>query len=367
MNKIKICHIVSALKSGGAESMIYNYSKELSSEDYDFYLLHQYSAVEKNIIELENIGFKIEEITPKKKNILKNYRETKKFFINNDIDIVHAHMTLANFVPLYAAKKAGIKVRICHSHETGSTTKNFIKVFFEFLLKKICAKYATVLVACGMDAGKYMYGKKKFLIFNNAIDLDKFKYNEKIRKEKRKELNIDEETVVIGHIGRFIEVKNHDFIIKIARELLKTNQNYKIILIGNGEMENEIRKEIIKFHLEKSISMIGIVDNPYDFYNIFDVFVLPSKREGLPIVALEAQASGLKCIFSNTIDQSTSIVNENCQFLELNVVKWVKVLKRITSSYDRNKKIKNNFAIRNLDIKVEYKKLDKLYKENYYE
>lgn len=367
MNKLKICHVVSALKSGGAESMIYNYSKQLPPEDYDFFILHQYPAIEKNVLELKSIGFKIKEITPKKKNIFKNYKETKDFFINNRIDIVHAHMTLANFIPLYAAKKAGIKVRICHSHETDSQNNNLIKKFLKFLLKKICIRYATELVACGKDAGEYMYGKKAFIIFNNAIDISKYKYNELIRKEKRREFNINKETIVIGHIGRFIDVKNHDFIIELGKELKKIGQRYKIILIGNGELEAEIKRKVIESQLEDNFIMTGIVNNPCDYYNMFDVFILPSKREGLPIVALEAQASGLKCLFSNTIDQATSVVNDNCQFLELNVSKWVNAIKNIRLDYNRNGKIEDDFKNRNLDIEVEYEKLDKLYKENSYE
>lgn len=367
MKKINVCHVVSALKSGGAESTIYNYSKKLQSEDYNFHLLHQYQAIEKNVFELESIGFKIKEITPKKKNILKNYRETKNYFIENKINVVHTHMTLANFIPLYAAKKAGVKVRICHSHETDLRSKNIIKIFLKFLLKKICIKYSTILVACGKDAGEYMYGKKEFIIFNNAIDIHKYQYNESIRKEKRNEFNIDDDTIVIGHIGRFIDVKNHDFIIEIAKKITKKDQKYIIMLIGDGEKETEIRSKIAESHLEKNVIMTGIVNNPYDYYNMFDIFILPSKREGLPIVALEAQASGLKCLFSNTIDHATSIVNTNCQFLDLIVDEWIDALKKIKPDYDRNKNVKKCFSARNLDIGTEYKKLDKLYKENSYE
>lgn len=367
MKKINICHVVSALRSGGAESMIYNYSKNMTPNDYNFYLLHQYSATKKNKKELETLNFKIKEITPKKKNIFKNYKETKKFFIQNNIDIVHAHMTLANFVPLYAAKKAGVKIRICHSHETSSSNRNIFKYIITAILKRLCVKYSTILMACGTKAGEFLYGKKNYFVYNNAIDLDKFKYNGIVRKSKREELGIDDKTIVIGHIGRFIDVKNHDFIIKIFTELVKKDKKYKLLLIGNGELENEIKEKIKINNLDDYVIMTGVIENPNDYYNVFDIFILPSKREGLPIVALEAQASGLKCLFSNTIDLNTSVVNENCQFLDLDYKQWVDIIQNVNIKYNREVKVNKYFKERNLDIENEYKKLDKLYKEKYYE
>ena len=137
--------------------------------------------------------------------------------------------------------------------------------------------------------------------------------------------------------------------------ILEKNQN----IILKAKIKNE--------HLENNVIMTGVVDNPNDYYNVFDLFVLPSKREGLPIVALEAQASGLKCLFSNTIDKSTCVVKDLCKFLPLEENKWVEEIKTSIIGHVSNVDINGSFKNRSLDIKREFKKLDKLYKEIYYE
>lgn len=365
MGKINVCHVVSALRSGGAESMIYNYSKYMSNNEYQFHILYQYEASEKNLNEFRKINCKLKQITDKKKNIFKNYKETKEYFVNNKIDIVHSHMTIANFIPLLAAKKAGIKVRICHSHETNPIGNNIIKKAIKNILKKLCVLFATDLVACGNEAGKYLYGKKQFKIFNNAIDLEKYKYNETKRKEKRNELGIAKDTIIIGHIGRFIDVKNHYFILKMFKKIININPNALLILIGNGELEQKIKEMAKTEGLEQKIVFTGIIENTYDYYNAFDLFILPSKREGLPMVALEAQVAGLKCFFSNTIDQDCSIVGPNCSFLPLEIDLWVSNILKIKNDYNRNKSVKEYFTERHLNIEEEYQKLDKFYKERY--
>lgn len=364
MKKIKICHVVSGLKSGGAEAMIYNYFEKMDMSKYECHILYQHTPLKKNVEEFEKLGFILKRITSKKKNIFKNYTETKKYFLENNIEIVHCHMTLANFIPLIAARRAKIKVRICHSHES-EKPRIFLKKALYKLYKYLCVKNATTLVACGEEAGKFLYGKKEFIILNNALDIEKYSFKSEIRKKIRKDMGITDNTLVIGHIGRFIEVKNHTFIIDCFEKLTKENENYKLILIGNGELESKIKSIVAQKKLNDKVCFTGVVSNPYDYYNAFDLFILPSIREGLPIVALEAQANGLKCFLSKNIDKKSVIVDENCKMLELNEQKWIKELKEVNQSYER-KNVKENFSEKNLEISKESKKLDELYKESYY-
>lgn len=364
--KIKVCNVVSALKSGGAENMIYNYAKEFDTNKYEFHILYQYTPSKKNLEEFEKIGFKMQQICSKKKNVIKNYYQTKKYLIENKIDIIHSHMTIANFIPLFAAKKSGIKVRISHSHESVAKESNFFKKHVKQVFKKIGDACSTVNIACGEEAGKYLFDKSKFIVLNNAIDLDKYKYNNKLRKTIRDKYGLSSDDILIGHIGRFIDVKNHKFIIEIAENIIRYNDKFKFVLIGSGELENDIKQLVHEKKLESNIIFTGVLSNANEYYNAMDVFILPSKREGLPFVSLEAQANGLKCFFSNTIDTNCIVVKENCKMLNLDVKEWIFELKKIEYNYKRDKNIILSFNEKSLNIKKEYKELEKIYEENIY-
>lgn len=362
MKKINVCHVVSALKSGGAESMIYNYCSKLPQEKYNMYLLYQYEASQKNLEEFKSLNFTLKQITPKKTNILKNYLETKEFFIKNKIDIVHCHMTIANFLPLIAAKNAKVKIRISHSHEAMNNSKNPIKKILLSVLKKMCNKYSNIKIACGQLAGEFLYGKNDFIILKNAIDISKFCFNTESRKKIREKLGIKSEEIVIGHVGRFIDVKNHKFIIDCFEQVLKENNKYKLILCGAGELEDEIKKIVHEKKIDEKVIFTGVISNTSEYYSGFDIFILPSKREGMPIVAIEAQASGLTCFFSNTIDKNTLIDYEKSSFIDLDMDKWKNAILNFKPQ-NRTTNIKN-FIEKGLEINTAVDKLKTIYENN---
>lgn len=358
--KINVCHIVSGLKSGGVESVIYNYCKHIDLDKYEMHILYQHEPSLKSLNEFENLSFKMKRIPSKAKHPIKNYIETKRYLRNNHIDIVHCHMTLMNFIPLIAAKRLGIKIRICHSHNSCINAKSKIKGTIENMLKKMCIKYSTDLVACGYDAGKYLYGNHKFEILNNAVDLKKYSFSEYNRNRIRKLHKISLDDIVIAHIGRFSNQKNHLFIINIFAKLVKENPRYKLILIGDGENKEEIERKVKENKIERNVIFTGIIENTYEYYSAIDIFILPSLWEGLPVVALEAQISNLKCFFSNRIDINSKII-ETTEFLDLeNEEEWVNKIKAVNKNYER----KNNFDIyieKGYDIKRECEKLEKIY------
>lgn len=364
MGKIKVCHVVSGLKAGGVESMIYNYCSRLDKNKYEFHLLYQHEPSQKNIDEFEEIKFKLKRVPSKIKHPLKNYIETLKYLKNNSIDVVHCHMTLMNFIPLIAAKKLKVPIRICHSHNSDVRDKKFFVRIIENLLKKICKKNATHLIACGIDAGKYMYGKKKFVVLNNALDLDKFKFDIKNRKKIRKKYHIKDDEIVIGHIGRFTKQKNHKFIIELFNELNQNSDKYKLILIGDGELKLEVEELVRKYKLDEKVIFTNIIDNTNEYYSAFDIFILPSLWEGLPVVGIEVQVNGVSCIFSDNIDKKVD-VTQTVTFLPIdNINAWNDEMQKIFA--------KKKFLIRkdnidiiknaNLDINEELVKLEEIYK-----
>jgi len=360
--KIKVCHIVSALKSGGAETMIYNYCKKLPN-DYIFSILHQYKASEKNYIEFKEIGFDIIELPEKRRHPIKNYFMTKDYLKRNRIDIVHCHMTIANFLPLVAAKKAGVPMRICHSHESSIEEEGIIKRIIFYILKQICINNATILIACGQKAGDYLYADNPYFVLNNAIDLKKFSFCPQARADIRTRYNLDEDTTVIGHIGRFITIKNQDFLVDVFCDLLKkSSKKYALFLIGDGPEQNRIRKLVEQKGLDKEIIFTGIVNNANDYLSAFDAFVLPSVREGLPVVSLEAQASKLPCFFSDTIDSNCAVDQDLCTFLPLNKNIWIENLLLLSKQNNRNNVNFKAFEDKGFSIDKTVYDLDKIYK-----
>lgn len=202
----------------------------------------------------------------------------------------------------------------------------------------------------------------KVEIINNAIDLDKFKYDENIRKQKREEFGIGEDTKVIGHIGRLVTVKNHLFLIDVFNEVYKKNKNTILILAGEGPLRDTIKDKIKSLNLENNVKLLGIRKDVNELYQAFDVLVLPSLYEGLPVVGIEAQASGLSCILSDAMTRETKILDTS-KFISLNETKenWADcIIKLLENSKreDARKQLRN----KKFDIKVEAEKLEEKYK-----
>ena len=364
--KISVCHFVSGLKAGGVESMIYNYCSEMN-DNIDFTIVYQHDPSQKNVDEFEKKGFKLIRIPSKIKHPLKNFLATNRIIKEGKFDAVHCHMTLMNFIPLLLAKKNGVKVRICHSHNSDVRKKNIIIKFVEFTLKKICIYNSTHLVSCGDDAGKYMYGNKKFIILKNALFLKKYSYDLEKRNQIRKTLRISKNEIVIGHIGRFTNQKNHDFIIELARLLKDKNLNFKVILVGDGELKSSVESKVKKYNLSDCVIFSGIVNNTCDYYSAFDLFILPSLWEGMPVVGIEAQVSDLHCFFSEHIDKK-AVLSDKTILLPLDLNIWYEKIYDFFLNYKKescdrsfNSEV---FQKNGLDIYTERKKLEDLYYEN---
>ena len=226
--------------------------------------------------------------------------------------------------------------------------------------------FATDYMCCSELAGRWLFGNKEYdkgnvYLLNNAIDLDKFKYDEKIRSEKRKKLNISDDTLVIGHVGRFVEQKNHRFLIDIFNEIHKQNSNSILLLAGQGPLMEEIKSKVESLGLEKFVIFLGQRNDIDELYQAFDVFCLPSLYEGLPVVGVEAQATGLLCIFSDDMTKETKVL-DTTEFLSLkqSAEEWANDIVKKQSKYKR-KDVKNIIADNNFDIIFESKKLENKY------
>lgn len=329
--KIKICHVIGSFVNGGVESVIYNYFSHMDLDKFELHIIAHGIYVQECADRFIKLGFKIHNITPKSVSIKKNIKEMEEIFKEYNFDIVHSHMTEWACVPMFLAWKCGVKVRINHSHmaEKPVGLKNLFYYGIRLYLGKI---FSTDYYACGRDAGIYLFGKRnidngKVTIIPNAIDIEKFQYRLEIRKELRKKLGIDNEKLVIGHVGRFFKQKNHEFLIDIFAAYKKINPDVKLMLFGDGILMGKIKEKVKKLDLDEDVYFMGVRDDIYKWYSVMDAFILPSLYEGLPLVGVEAQINDLQCFFSSCVTDEIAI-NDNTQFIDLNnsAEKWAEIM-----------------------------------------
>ena len=269
---------------GGVESVVMNYYRNIDRDKIQFHFLCDEDSTDIPYDEIEKLGGKVIVIPPYQK-LFKYQKKLYKIFKENNYKIVHSHINALSVFPLRVAKKAGVPIRIAHSHST-SNKKEWKKNIVKNILRPFSKVYANKFFACTKHAGEWLFGKKiierkELNVINNAIDLKKFEFNEKMREDLRKEFGIKEDTIVIGHIGRFMKQKNHDFLIDVFNELIKKDENSILILIGQGPLLNDMKQKVRDLKIEDKVKFIGQVTDVEKYYNIMDVFLFPSIYEGL--------------------------------------------------------------------------------------
>ena len=237
------------------------------------------------------------------------------------------------------------------------------------LLRVFSKVYATDYMCCSEHAGRWLFGDKEYdkgnvYLLNNAIDIEKFKYDERLRANKREELGIDDDTLVIGHIGRFVEQKNHRFLIDIFNEIHQKNKNSILLLVGQGPLMKEIKEKVEKLNLSRCVKFLGQRNDANQLYNAMDVFLFLSLYEGLGMVLIEAQANGLPCLASSEVPQTAKITNI-IDFIDLKEDKNIWVEKILNTHSSRRLDFFQKAVNGKYDIHCEAKKLEDKYLEFY--
>ncbi len=317
--KIRVLEIGMHDQMGGIENFLMNYYRELKDTDIQMDFLIPYKDGGYYDEEIESFGGKVYKLTFKNdKNIFKFQRDLDLFFKTHKFDIIHCSDTGLGYFYLKYAKKNGCKIRIAHSH--ASASESGLKGFIKTILMHAYVKEANVYFACSHLAGDYMFPNKKYKVISNSIDYNKYKFNLTFRKDIRTRLNYKDTDIVIGNIGRLSEQKNQTYILKI---LYKLPQNFKLLIIGEGPKEGELSKLIDELELNDRVKIMRPLKEINEYYNCFDLFVLSSLYEGLPVVGIESQVNGLHCLFSDTITKEVNFTN-NIDFKSLNSPeKWI--------------------------------------------
>ncbi|MEG2381405.1 MAG: glycosyltransferase [Oscillospiraceae bacterium] len=317
----KVLVVAGKMHCGGLETMVMNFFRHLdrTQVSFDFMLNYEEPGIFDD--EIRKLGGKIF-IMPRllPKNIFKYISSVNKFFKvhKGEYDILHGHITSAGVIYLIIARIHGIKTRIIHSHYAETKNNKYGRLEKLMLLPlRFCADY---YFACSDKAAKFCFGKNiinkpNYKLIKNGIVVEKFLFNPETRLKIRNEMNVSDK-FVICNIGRFEEQKNHEFLLEVFNNVHKIDKDSVLLLIGSGSLLEKSKAKIKSYNLEKAVIIYEYRNDIAEVLQGIDAFVLPSIFEGLPVVGVEAQAAGLKCLFADTITSETDFTG-NCEFLSL--------------------------------------------------
>lgn len=296
---IRILQVVTHMNRGGLETTLMNYYRNIDRTQiqFDFLTHRNYDGdYGKEILSLGGKIYHLPVLNPFGRKYKKSLADF--FDYHPEYQIIHVHQDCMSSVILKIAKKKNIAVRIAHSHST-SQDKN-MKYLVKMYYRRQIPCFSTHLLACSVAAGKWMFGDHKFEVLNNAIDAEKFRFNEIKRTIVRDRLQIQDRELLIGHVGRFCYPKNHSFLIDIFN-IIRNRVPSKLILVGDGELKKDIEQKVKVCGLEDKVIFTGVISDVSEIMQAMDVFVFPSNYEGLPVTLIEAQAAGLPCLISDRV------------------------------------------------------------------
>lgn len=352
---------------GGVEAFVMNYYRNLDKEKLHLDFLCNTEDKIAYEQELRDGGSRIYHIIQRKKNPILHKMQVKQFFKEHakEYDVIWINIcNLANINYLKLAKKYGIKKRIIHSHNSQNMGSKLNTLRHNQNKKKLY-KYATDFWACSKEAANWFYGDKllkKSIIIKNAIDVDRMTFDDEKRNKIQSEYGL-KGNYVIGNVGRLHFQKNQKFILEIFTEYQKKDKESVLVLVGQGEDEQTLKEQAKTLGLNEKVKFVGLQNDIAGWLSAMDLFLFPSKFEGLSIAALEAQANGIPVLASAKVIEEDNKVNDNFCFcsLDKSAEEWadeiekMKYVKRCGQD-----KVKDNFKKTGFDIRVEKNKLEEM-------
>lgn len=357
--KILIATPIGLQKKEGISTVILDYFSRFDKGMFDIDIIASLSHDYKLEKEFQEAGINVQILPSRKDAIFKYINSLAELFRQNRYDVMYVHGSSALMsIELLIAKMYGCKVRIAHCHNTTCDHKRIDKI-----LRPLFNNLYTGALACGEEAGKWMFGSRTFKIVKNGRDISTYRFDPDRRDDVRKKLGISEDILVIGHVGNFNSQKNHVFLIKIFKEIIKLRSNSKLYLMGTGKTQDDIKHLVEKQNLSEKVVFTGSISNVPDMLQAMDVMLLPSLHEGLPLVVVEWQIAALPCLISDSITRECAYT-DLVQFISLEEKPEIWAKKVIDlAGYDRQKTAdivinlteKNGFDIKkNVDDLQEY-------------
>lgn len=368
MKKIKVLQLFVANAKGGRTQYMLNNWQHIDKTRFQF----DFATLSPSLdfaAQLEEEGCKVHYVSCYAEDNLEQFVKEIDQILKSGYDVVHVHSSFwRSFTVEERAKRAGVGKIIIHAHNFGigsvatqEEAEDLTKKHYA-LRDKITSDMADYFLACSKEAAEWMYGNKidakKVKILRNGIDLQKYKFNEKVRKEVREEFGFSDK-FVIGNVGRFVYQKNHDFLVDIFYEISKRAEDVVLLLIGIGELRNEIEQKTERLGIKDKVIFLGKRNDVDRLMQGMDLFVLPSRFDGFPLSLLEAQAAGLPCVAGNVPHNAS--LSERAKIVGLDLELW---RDSILQEYSVRKRNLVREDILNLhDIKRQVKELEKIYLE----
>ncbi|MGE7862772.1 glycosyltransferase family 1 protein [Bacillus mobilis] len=359
---LKVLYVGMSSDLGGIEAFVMNYYRNIDRNkiQIDFLKFEEHICFEEEIV---SGGGNVYQLPPRKSGLKYYYSLFKFFKAHTDYSYVHIHLnTCSSIAPVVIAKLFGAKI-IAHSHNEWKGNSKITK-FLHYINKPILSKISNYKFACSNVAGKWLFKESdEYIIVKNSIGAESYIYNMKVRKEKRKELDVCGD-FVLGHIGRFTYQKNHEFLLEVFKAIYDKNKDVKLLLVGTGELREGLEKRVLSMGLENNVIFTGIRADISELLQAMDVFVFPSHFEGLGIVVVEAQAAGLQCIVSDSIPKEafvTELIKEVS--LKQNKDIWATEILKLNNRYERTNTYEE-ISEAGYDIKSSALWLEKFYINN---
>ncbi len=362
----RVLQIVHSMECGGIENLLMNIYKNIDGDKLQFDFLVNGSDECYFASNISSLGGKIYSVIPKRKNFIRNligmYKILKE---HKEFNVVHIHQDSNIVFAMICARLAHVDNIFVHAHTTSANAK--FRVILAKFTRPYIRKHATKLLACSKAAAEWTYGKKitdknnNIIYLHNGVESSKYMFNPIVRKSLREKLEIENNITVLGTCSHFSIEKNHFFLLDVFNEYHKRNPLSILLLVGDGLLRQQIEEKISNLGLQNYVIITGFVKNAYDYYQVMDIYIMPSKFEGLPLAGVEAQISGLPCFFSTGITSELKITNQASFFpLSLGAVEWCnKILSTNIDRIDTTNQIKKSMY----DVKDTAKILEQLYLE----
>ena len=324
---MRILEVCVDLDGGGIDRYLLNYCSRIPEIQFDFAVVDSKVGILEP--QLEALGCRIYRVPRQRNGVRANYNAIKQILTQAHYDAVHVHLGYRGAVALLCAKNCGVKTRIVHAHiaaEPETFVRRIVRKSFAVLAKCL----ATHLAACGVDAAKWVWGEQAYAnglvtIHNNAIETAQYAYSEEHRAAVRDEFGIDQNTLVVGHVGRLNAQKNQLRLLDIFAEMCRIHPNAVLMMVGRGDLEEAIRRKIAEMNLGDKVYLLGVRSDVPRLLSAFDTFVFPSTHEGLPFALIETQCNGLPVVSADTVTPMVKL-GEDVEFLSLSLsdAEWAK-------------------------------------------
>ncbi len=357
---VRVAHVIGKLSSAGVEAVVNNYYRCIDRSRYQFDFIVDSDGTGRPRPELSALGARYYTVPPYQRPF-RHFAALRKLFRENRYLIVHASMNSLSVISLMAAWSAGVPVRINHSHNTAAPGE-LARTMLKNVLRPFSGVFATDRCACSRAAGEWLFGKKAFrrgdvTVLRNAVDTDAFRFDPAVRDAVRERCGL-RDRFVVGHVGRYCYQKNQEFVLEVFSGLYKERPDAALLMAGTGTTDEKLKKKAEQLGILQAVTFLGARDDVNDLYQAMDLFLFPSRYEGLGLVAVEAQCAGLPVVASTDVP-AESKVTERIRYLPLKdgAGAWVEAIRReMSEPRDRNVAIDPRY-----DIRTEVKELEAFY------